>query len=246
MGAATNVIVDKVVADEPVFHSGGTRVWNATDGTMRLIAQHVRAGDRTLETGAGASTVIFAAAGADHLAISPFGDEHRRIEEYARGLSIDTGSLRFAEGSSLDVLPALPEEEKFDVAFIDGMHSFPAPVVDFHYVDRVLRVGGLLLLDDVPIPAVGVVHAFLAASPDWQFLEFADDRAGAYRKLAEADREDNWRRQPFNKRYPDFSHLPLSRVGQRVKLETTERLPAVKRELGRRFPALKRAWLSRR
>ena len=246
MSAATNVIVDKLVADEPVFHSGGTRVWNAMTGTMALIARYVQPGHRTLETGAGASTVVFVAAGAEHLAISPFGDEHRRIVEYAESLSINTSKLRFAEGSSTDVLPALPADDRYDVAFIDGMHSFPAPVVDFHYVDRVLKLGGLLLLDDVPIPAVGVVNRFLESSPDWEPVALVDDRAAVFRKLAEADREDNWRQQPFNKRYPDFSHLPLRRAPHRIKLEAAERLPAVKRELGRRFPALKQAWVSRR
>ncbi len=111
---------------------------------------------------------------------------------------------------------------RFDAAFIDGRHSFPQPVVDFHLIEQRLEVGGLMVLDDVPIPAVAVVHRFMMSSPDWEFVRYADDRASAFRKLADADDDDNWKRQPFNRTWPDFSFLPLP---QRLVASTVERVP---------------------
>jgi hypothetical protein len=246
VGVAATDVVERLVQDKPVFHSGGTRTWNAMPATLELIARQVAAGDRTVETGAGASTVVFAAAGAAHTAISPFGDEHKRIAEYCSGLGVETDRVTFVEGPSDRGLPGLVGGERFDLAFIDGMHSFPAPVVDFHYVEQLLRPGGLLLLDDVPIPAVAVAFRFMRSSPDWDFVEFVDNRAAVFRKVGDADTEDNWRRQPFNRRYPDFSYLPLTEIGQRVRLAATERLPDARRRLGQRFPALRETWLARR
>lgn len=238
--------VERLIEDKPIFHSGGTRIWNAMPATLELIARHVGAGDRTLETGAGASTVVFAAAGAQHHAISPFGDEHKRIAEYCADLGIATDGVTFVEGRSDRVLPGLLDSARYDLAFIDGMHSFPAPVVDFHYVEQLLRPGGVLLLDDVPIPAVAVAFRYMRSSPDWSFVEIVDDRAAVFRKLADADTEDNWRRQPYNRRYPDYSYLPAVELPHRLKLETTERVPDLRRRLGARFPALRQAWLNRR
>jgi predicted O-methyltransferase YrrM len=215
-------------------------------GTLELIARHVSPGDRTLETGAGASTVVFAAAGARHHAISPFGDEHKRIATYCADLGVGTDAVSFVEGRSDRVLPTLLGGERFDLAFIDGMHSFPGPVVDYHYVEQLLRPGGVLLLDDVPIPAVAVAFRYMRSSPDWAFVEVVDDRAAVFRKVADADDEDNWRTQPINRRYPDFSYLPTAQLPHRVKLEATERLPGFRRTLGTRFPTLREAWLRRR
>jgi predicted O-methyltransferase YrrM len=239
-------VVERLVEDKPVFHSGGTRIWNAMPGTLELIARHVCAGDRTIETGAGASTVVFAAAGAQHHAVSPFGDEHKRIADYCGDLGVPTDQVTFVEGRSDRVLPGLVDGARFDLAFIDGMHSFPGPVVDYHYVEQLLRPGGVLLLDDVPIPAVAVAFRYMRSSPDWAFVEIVDDRAAVFRKLADADAEDNWRRQPVNRRYPDFSYLPATQVGHRLRLEAAERLPTLRRRLGARFPALRQAWLNHR
>lgn len=56
---------------------------------------------------------------------------------------------------------ALPEMlargESYDLAYMDGMHSFEHTLLDFFYVDRLLNVGGILRLNDVGMLAVGKV-----------------------------------------------------------------------------------------
>ena len=47
---------------------------------------------------------------------------------------------------------ALPQLEtrkvKVDFAFIDGWHTFDYALIDFFYIDKILRVGGIVALDD--------------------------------------------------------------------------------------------------
>lgn len=231
-------VVELLVRERPSFHLGGA-VWNALPETLSLIARHVRPGDRTVETGAGASTVVFAAAGARHTAISPISDEHERIRAWCQEHEVNDGNVTFAVGTSDRVLPPMAEEEAFDAAFIDGKHSFPHPVVDWHYITTALRVGGLLLVDDLPIPAVTPIVRHMLVDPAWELLELADNRAGVFRKLAEPEPGDDWEAQPYNRSYPDFGFLP---VAERLPLQARHAARQGRRELGERVPALRRAW----
>lgn len=231
-------VVDLLVRKRPSFHLGGA-VWNALPETLTLVARYVQEGDRTVETGAGASTVVFAAAGARHTAISPIADEHERIRAWCQEHEVPTASLTFVVATSDRVLPALAQEEVLDAAFIDGKHSFPHPVVDWHYLATALRPGGVLLVDDLPIPAVAPAVRHMLADPAWELLELADNRAGVFRKLAEPEPGDDWEAQPYNRGYPDFGFLPLA---ERVPLQARHAARQGRRELGARVPALRRAW----
>lgn len=224
--------VERILRDKPRFHGQGTITWFATRATLDFLADNVRPGDRTLETGTGASSVVFAAAGAVHTAISPSGLEHELIQKYCAEIGIDTSQVTFVAKPSDEVLPGF--EDDLDLVFIDGAHSFPFPVIDWHFAARRLRVGGCLVLDDVPIPAVSVVHKALAGDPRWEFVTWLDRRAAAFRKNAEAETEDYWRFQDFNRRL-DFSPLP---VRERLEAEWKHRLRSTYKVVDRRFPAV--------
>jgi hypothetical protein len=156
-------VVELLMRDRPSFHVGGTRIWNALPGSLGLIERLVTASDRTVETGCGASTVVFAAMGAEHTVISPDAREHALVHAYCTSNGIDDSRVTYVADSSDRVLPVLCEGRELDFAFVDGAHSFPYPVVDFHYVAKHLKVGGWLLLDDIPIPAVAPAYRFMKA-----------------------------------------------------------------------------------
>jgi predicted O-methyltransferase YrrM len=63
---------------------------------------------------------------------------------------------------------ALPELEmagqEVDFAFIDGWHTFDFTLLDFFYVDRMLRVGGIVAFDDAGWPSVRKVCRFIATN----------------------------------------------------------------------------------
>ena len=200
-------------------------MWNALPETLGLIARHVQPGNRTVETGAGASTAVFAATGARHTAISPIGDEHERIRAWCREHEVDDANVTFVVGTSDRVLPGMAEEAAFDAAFADGTTA--------------LCTGGVLLVDDLPIPAVTPIVRHMLVDPAWELLELADNRAGVFRKLAEPELGDDWEAQPYNRGYPDFGFLPIT---ERLPLQARHAARQGRRELGERVPALRRAW----
>jgi predicted O-methyltransferase YrrM len=230
--------IKQLLIDRPSFHLSGEAYWDCTPGTLQGILSCVRDGDRTLETGAGASTVVFAAAGAAHTAISPSADEHQRIREYCDRIGVDHSKVNFVVGLSDDALPAmLGRERMLDAAFIDGAHSFPFPEVDWYYITRALKVGGKLLVDDIPIPAVAPVFRHMALESNWRLDGIFDDRAAAFTLLALPQPED-WTNQPFNKGYPDLSFA--GGLPARLRLEATYRVRQVRSSAAERFPALRR------
>jgi hypothetical protein len=188
-----------------------------------------------LETGCGATTVIFAAAGTEHIAVSPSAEEHERVRAWCAVNGIDTRNVRFAVGTSDSVLPTL-DVDRLDVVLIDGAHAFPHPIVDWQLGGRRLRVGGALLLDDLPIPSVGVLFRYLAADPHWHLEAILDERAAVFRKIAEPPPDDDWLDQPFNRSYPNFSFLPPARRLFRVADAYQHRMRG---RLGQRLPALR-------
>ncbi|SEI21825.1 hypothetical protein SAMN05216228_10832 [Rhizobium tibeticum] len=268
-------IVETLERDQPRFHWGGTQSWNAAPETLREIEGSVSKGMRTLETGCGASTIVFASKGAHHTVISPTHDEHKRVLSYLREIGIDNPHLEFAAGFSDDVLPRIsnhPErlaewdawfannlgvgatseissssdhvelwkdgaERIFDYIFIDGAHSFPYPVIDWHYATRVLKVGGHLLLDDIPIPAVACVYRYMISDPSWRLINILDNRVAAFELVAEPAPED-YTLQRYNRR-PDFGFLPLH---QRSYMLIATEVRRMRRELGNRMPGLRQHW----
>ncbi len=231
-------VVERLVAERPSFHLGGACRWNALPETLALISRTVSPGARTVETGTGASTVVFAACGARHTAISPAPDEHERIRAWCAGAGVDASAVDFVAAPSDRALPGLAGE-RFDAAFVDGKHSFPHPVIDWHYVAAGLRVGGALVVDDLAIPAVAVVARHMLLDPAWELVEVVDDRAGLFVKRAEPEAHDDWEAQPFNRDYPDFGFL---RPGRRLAAVASHRVQRARRRLGDNSPFLRAAW----
>jgi hypothetical protein len=231
-------VVATLQADRPSFHQHGAVRWDSLPETLRLIQRSSPDGGRTLETGCGASTVVFAASGANHTAISPDPDEHRRVRDYCELIGVDHSRLTFVVGLSDEVLPAFPAERVLDVAFIDGAHSFPYPALDWYYVTRMLKVGGQLVFDDVPVPAVAPLFRHMKLEPNWRFDAILDNRAAAFTLLTPPAPEE-WSSQPFNRAYPDYSFVPL---GLRSRLLATHRSNQIRAELSRRYPRMRQAW----
>jgi predicted O-methyltransferase YrrM len=240
VNAEVQAALSRLRADAPIFHSGDVeRSWCALPGTLQLLGGLVDKGQHTLEIGCGASTVLFAAAGTTHIAISPRAEEHERVRDYCRQIGVDPANVEFLTGTSDEQLPRLDPSLQLDVAFIDGDHSFPHPMLDWHYVNKHLRVGGVLLADDLPTPAVGVIGEYMIASPNWSLLESADRRAAAFRKLEHRTAYYDFVADPFN-RAPSYYRF----LGRReaLLLGVVERANRAKARVGARYPRARRLW----
>ena len=80
--------------------------------------------------------------------------------------------LRFYPASSCEVLPQLCREaDRLDFAFIDGKHLFDYVLLDFFYVDKLLKVGGHIVLDDLWLPAIRKVIAFVLKNRPYELMK---------------------------------------------------------------------------
>src|ERR1700759_3565009 len=71
----------------------GRQNWGISKELGRYLLDFVTPDMKTLETGAGISTLIFAMGGSEHTAVAPFGDEMEEMRKYAATVGIDTSRV---------------------------------------------------------------------------------------------------------------------------------------------------------
>lgn len=78
----------------------------------------------------------------------------------------------FHEDTSQRVLPRLAESgTRIQLGFIDGWHTFDHTLVDFFYIDHMLDVGGIVILDDVEYPGLRRLAHFIVSNRDYVILD---------------------------------------------------------------------------
>jgi predicted O-methyltransferase YrrM len=202
---------DDVLRDAPGIHgqedAGELLTYALVPEALRLIERVVKAGGRTLETGAGHSTIVFIAAQCEHTCIVPDPVEVDRIRAYCEQAGASTERVSFHVGPSERLLPSLDLPE-LDVVLIDGSHSFPQVFIDWFYTAGALRKGGVLLIDDVHLWTGRVLRDFLRDEPEWEMVDELGGRTSVFRKMAEVDLDKLWVDQRYVARK---SHLgPVS------------------------------------
>ena len=112
--------------------------------------------------------------GGVHLIIDPYqstqwrgiGVEHLRRAGFTRWVLVESGSEI--------ALPRLVEQSReFDLIFQDGMHTFDHCMLEFHYLDRLLRPGGLLLYDDIDCYHLNRLIRYVSLYPHWEIAACA-------------------------------------------------------------------------
>jgi len=176
-------LTERLRRDPPGLHGGG-EYWGLAWSALAWIEENVRPGFATLETGSGASTIVFAAGGAVHEAVTPDAAEEEGIRGTCAALGIDDSGLTFRIGFSHDVLPVW-QPRPLDLVLIDGAHGFPYPVLDWWHLSPHVRVGGRVLLDDAYLPAVNAIADFVRASPAWELLPAVSFRTAAVQKVSD-------------------------------------------------------------
>jgi hypothetical protein len=218
----------------PLLHALGEQYFGLAWKALEWIEANVEPGMRTLETGSGASTVVFAARGARHTAVSPSAEEHRRIREYCAEQGISTDDVRFVDESSHTALARL-EDEPLDVVLIDGAHGFPFPMLDWYLVQGRIKVGGALIVDDAYIPAVNALVTNLRAMRAWELEAAPGGRTVVFRRMLDTDPSFDALAERWT---PVFNYLPLPQrivAGLRVRLLDRGPLAGlVKRRIRRR------------
>jgi hypothetical protein len=231
---AERSLTDELKASPPSLH-GEAEFWGLAWEALAFIERTAKPGMATLETGAGASTIVFAASGAEHETITPSAEEADRIRAQCERRGISTEHVRFRIGSSPDVLRTW-EPRPLDLVLVDGAHAFPYPTLDWWFLAPHVKVGGLMLLDDAYMPPVAAVVDHLRGSAAWALEEPVSFRTAIARKLAEEVPDPEWKGERIGGRM-SFRYLPPQRravAAVRQRFFST-RLGLKAAELGRSF-----------
>jgi predicted O-methyltransferase YrrM len=110
---------------------------------------------------------------ARHVVLDPF-----QATRFANcGLQVlEEGGVRslveyHAEMSQVALPGFLEENRQFDLGFVDGNHRFDSVFVDLFYLGRLLRKGGVILLDDYDLPGIRRAVSFFLTNLDWSVEE---------------------------------------------------------------------------
>jgi hypothetical protein len=193
--------IDTLVAEAPHFHAwpdGKPANWSVAPAVLRFIHGQLKPGMHTLETGAGQTTVAFAIAGVDHVCITPDRSQADRIRAYCAGHGIECRVKFIHQSSDIALASGQDIPETLDFVLIDGAHRFPFPILDWHYAEQRLRVGGVVAVDDFVMPSVRVLHDFLMGEDEWELVKMFQVTSFFQRKQATNTLWD-WADQKINR-----------------------------------------------
>ena len=198
----------------PKFHGedgATTDEWRLNDAGLLFLESRLERGMRTIETGAGVSTLVFALKRTHHTCVVPDPRVVGRIRRYCRAAGLSLSTVHFVLERSEYALPRL-QTSGHDFALIDGRHGFPAPFLDWFYIADRLRQGGVVLVDDTWIWTGQVLASFLDSTPGWHKCAELPTSA-AFVKERDGAQHAEWVHQPFvYTRSPAARFYPCSGV----------------------------------
>lgn len=103
-----------------------------------------------------------------HVVIDPFQESFGNAgweAITAAGLAATTRLM--AEPSSLALARLVLEGFSADAAFVDGSHRFHEVFVDLYFLRKLVRPGGLVVLDDAEWPSVGTALSYYDVNLGW-------------------------------------------------------------------------------
>jgi predicted O-methyltransferase YrrM len=177
----------------------GTRVPLDPHGLARVDAQEIRAlavaekAGSTLEVGLGLGLGTLALceglltvgrADARHVVVEPFPDDfggagRRAIREAGAEALVEL----ISEESQLALPRFAAEGRSFDLALIDGDHRFEGVFLDLSFADRLVRPRGLVVVDDMWMPAIRLAVSYVERNLGWELLPEAMTRRFRWRRV---------------------------------------------------------------
>lgn len=113
-----------------------------------------------------------AGAGVSHIVIDPFQatafDNVGWEALNAAGLTAQTTLI--AEASSVALARLVGDAFTADAAFVDGSHRFHEVFVDLYFLRKLVRPGGLIILDDSALPSVAAALRYFDLNLGWKPL----------------------------------------------------------------------------
>jgi predicted O-methyltransferase YrrM len=152
--------------------------------------------ERTIEVGLalGMSALFLCRAvrerGGRHVAIDPF--QHESWNGAGLRTLREAGVEEMVEVIEEESQLALPrivrEGREFDFAFVDGDHRFEGVFLDLYFMTRLVRPGGLVVVDDMWMPAVRLAVAYVERNLGAALLPDALPEAFTWRRRRPLER----------------------------------------------------------
>jgi predicted O-methyltransferase YrrM len=173
--AELEVFLDRSYGSGWVLDSEGSTVELAPHSIERAQGEALRdltiaeGVQRTIEVGLalGMSALFLCQAvlprGGRHVAIDPFQAESwngaglRTLREAGVAEHVEV----IEEESQLALPRLAAEAREFELAFVDGDHRFEGVFLDLYFMTRLVRPGGLVVVDDMWMPAVRTAVAYV-------------------------------------------------------------------------------------
>ena len=99
---------------------------------------------------------------------------------------------KIIEDKSYNAMPKLLEKEanSYDFIFIDGWHTFDYTLLDFFYADKLLKVNGIIVVDDALHPGVNKTLKYIDTNYKDYYKKLESPKTfGAYKKIKEDPRD---------------------------------------------------------
>ncbi len=107
-----------------------------------------------------------------HVALDPFQEKSANIGlQVIEDAGLETVVEFHSEESQLALPRFLAEGRHFDLAFVDGNHRFDGVFLDLIYVGRLLRRGGIVVVDDLQLPSIARATSFCTRNLGWTLEE---------------------------------------------------------------------------
>lgn len=135
------------------------QTWHASgpldDNVLKALADHCQDHGtitRSIETGAGKSTLFFSQISSRHTVFAI--DIGKSLTKVRESDFLKPDVVEFIEGPTQLTIPSYKFTEKLDLVLIDGPHGYPFPDLEYYYFYPHISAGGLLIIDDINIPTI--------------------------------------------------------------------------------------------
>lgn len=203
------------------WHGSGTVGSAVLDALQRRAPR----GGASMETGTGLTTLLLSHLSATHLVFTKDDEGDGDSLAAVRSSPLLGDGVTFVVGPTQRTVPG-HEFGPLDLAILDGPHAYPFPDLEYWAVYPHIKVGGLLVVDDVQIPTINNLFRFLRVDAMWELLDLVETTAFFRRTTAPTFNPfgDGWHDQGYNAR-PRLDHLPpRQRLTVRAKWLVPERV----------------------
>jgi hypothetical protein len=206
--------------------------------TFEAIARavHTRQIYNSVETGSGATTLLFSHVSEHHMVFAMDGGSGS-ITNIRRSPLLRENVVTFVEGPTQATLPLHHFTGKLQLVLLDGPHGYPFPDLEYYFLYPHLETGALLILDDIHIPTIHNLFQFLRRDAMFELDEIVQTTAFFTRTTAPTfdPLGDGWWRQNYNTR-PLLRYTWREKIGALVPAPMRRSFTRFKRSMARGSP----------